>query len=207
MFKTTDALNGILEAPRENDSSVGMAPRHVEPAEVTLGNLALLGFVVGGVWNTRVDAASDELLKKKTKGRGKCSLDGDAFKDIPVQADGSVPHALGSVPTERVARKRILEATISVLLPLKVPVPDLAIESAVREIRPGDDGLVRDVGRSRVPQGELVSEHEFGPVWKSVMAGVHPFLPRSPVLVDVQRVNADLRLVERRGREVVRGAS
>ena len=68
VFQTTDAHNGILEAPWERNVSFGMAARHLEPAEVTLGDLALLGLVVGRVWDTRVDAATDQPLKKKTKG-------------------------------------------------------------------------------------------------------------------------------------------
>ena len=52
VLETADALNGILEAPRETNESVCMATRHLEPAEETLGYLALLGFVVGRVWDT-----------------------------------------------------------------------------------------------------------------------------------------------------------
>ena len=68
VLKTPDALNGILEAPRETDESVGMATRHLEPAEETLGNLTLLGFVVGRVRDTRADAANNQPPTKKSKG-------------------------------------------------------------------------------------------------------------------------------------------
>ena len=67
VFQTADALNGILEAPRETNESVGMATRHLEPAEETLGYLALFGFVVGSIWDTRADAATNE---EQTKSKG-----------------------------------------------------------------------------------------------------------------------------------------
>ena len=82
-------------------------------------------------------------------------------------------------------------------------MPDLAIVSPVREIRPGDERLMRNVRRSGVPQDELVSKQEFTPVRKAVVSHVQPFLPRRPVLEDVERVDADLGPVEGDGGEVV----
>ena len=82
MLETADALNGILEAPRETNESVGMATRHLEPAEETLGYLALLGFVVRRVWDTRADAASNEELTKNER-RGSAHLTVTAWKMYP----------------------------------------------------------------------------------------------------------------------------
>ena len=82
------------------------------------------------------------------------------------------------------------------LLPLKVPMPNLTIKSPICEIHLGDGGLMQDVRSSQVPQHKLVSKHRFRPIREMIMAGVHPFLPSHPVLVDVERVDADLWFVE-----------
>ena len=57
MLQTSDALKVVFEAPGVNHETIRMATRDIDPAEETLGDLALFRFVIRSERNTRFDAA------------------------------------------------------------------------------------------------------------------------------------------------------
>ena len=73
---------------------------------------------------------------------------------------------------------------------------DLAMECSIREISQGDKRRMREIGRGRFSQRPLVAIHELRPVRKVVVPDEHPFLPAGTVVVDPERVGANLGLEE-----------
>jgi len=125
------------------------------------------------------------------------------LNDVASKVDGRVPSLVGRVPREMIGTNRINKASVGVFVISERAVANLAIEGSVREIRPSNNGLMGNIARSRVSQSELVAVHELLPGLKTVMSNEEPFLPTGTVLVDVERVDADLGLVVRGGFHVV----
>ena len=116
---------------------------------------------------------------------------GDPAPDV----DGNVPKFVHWIPDETVVRDRAREASIRALLILEDTMDDLVIERPVREIRPSSERLMRDVCRSRVSQCPLEAIHELRFTRKTpIMREEDPFLPTGTVLVDLERVDAELGL-------------
>ena len=207
MLQTADALNGVVETPRENHESIGMGTRGINPAVETLGDLTLFRLVVRSEGNTGLNARNNILgephQQKENVDKGKCSLDGGLLNDKTVKVDGSVPDPVHRVPREVVGTNRISEASVGVLVIGEHVVADLAIEGSVRQIRPSNDRLMRNVGRSGISQSKLVAVHDLFPISETVVSDEEPLLPTGTVFVNVERIDADLGLVEGRRVHVV----
>jgi hypothetical protein len=197
-----DALNGDVETPGEGHVPVRMTTGHVDPAEEVLGDLSRYRVVVGRKENVWLDATRNG-LRRFTQKEGKCSLFGTRLDDKSIGVDGSPPNPFSRVPTKMVIRNRILEPSVLVLLIRELIMHDLAIESPVREVRPSHKRMMRHISRRRVSQPPLVAIHELRPVRETVLGEEEPLFPTGPVVVDLERVDADLGLEERGGRGVV----
>jgi hypothetical protein len=197
-----DALNGDVETPGEGHVPVRMATGHVDPAEEVLGDLSRYRVVVGREGNVWFHATRN-CLRRVAQKEGKFSLFSTRLDDKAVGIDGSRPNPFHRVPTKVVIRDRIPEPSIRILLIRKLIMYDLAIESPVREIRPSHKRMMRHVRGRRVSQPPLVAIHELRPVRETVLGEEEPLFPTGPVVVDLERVDADLGLEERGGRGVV----
>ena len=127
-------------------------------------------------------------------GGGKISLFGRRIDDPAINIDGDVPTVGCGIPNEMIIRDRELEPSILVLLVQEFIAHDLVIERSVREIRPANEHLMRNVARSGITHRPLVAVQELGTVWKTIMVDEGPFFPTGAVLVDVARIDVELGL-------------
>ena len=129
--------------------------------------------------------------EKETKG-GKWSLFGICFDDPASNVDGGMPNPFHGFPSEMIIRNRIRETSIRVFPILEDIAHELVIERSVREVRPGRECVLGNVGGGRISQSPLVAVVEHRPVWLNIMREEDPFLPAGTVLVDLERADANL---------------
>ena len=199
-----NAFGGDVETPWEGQVPVRMTTRDFNPAEEVLRDLTGYRFIVWCEWDIRPDATKQDLGDRKGKGeRGSASPFSSRLNHITTSVDRSDPHPTHRVPREPTLPNRTDEPpTLAFLVPESV-VNDLPIESPVREIRPGDEGRVRDVGGGGVSQSPLVAVGEVGPVGESTVVDEEPFFPAGAVVSDLERVDANLGFEEGSGSEAV----
>ena len=123
--------------------------------------------------------------------------------DPAPDADGSVPKPIRRIPSEVIVRNRVREAPVRMHLVLEYIMDSLTIERSIREVGPNDELIIGNVGGSRVSQSPLAAVNDLRSIWKTSMPEEEPFFPTGSVLVDIERIDADLGLEEGGGRGAV----
>ena len=100
------------------------------------------------------------------------------------------------VPNEMIVSDRIREATVRAFLILEGIVYNLVVERSIREISPTREDLMRNISGSGVSQGPLAAVHDLRPVCEMNLPNEEPFFPAGTVVVNLQRVDANLGLEE-----------